>query len=128
MVSTKAGGVGLNLQCANRVIILDNDHSPAWEQQAIGRSYRMGQQKEVFVYRFLVEGSVETKIAREKRRKMRLSDVVVDGNWEKRRAYGVGTDHRAVWEPARKVRVPSVIGNAGNWRGRDPVLDKVAAR
>ncbi|KAF8429560.1 P-loop containing nucleoside triphosphate hydrolase protein, partial [Tirmania nivea] len=128
LVSTKAGGVGLNLQCANRVIILDNDHSPVWEQQAIGRSYRMGQQKEVFVYRFLVEGSVETKIAREKRKKVRLSDVVVDGIWERRRAYGVGTDHRAVWEPAQKVRVPTVVGNAGKWRGRDLVLDKVVAR
>ncbi|KAF8457764.1 P-loop containing nucleoside triphosphate hydrolase protein [Terfezia claveryi] len=128
LVSTKAGGVGLNLQCANRVIILDNDHSPVWEQQAIGRSYRMGQQKEVFVYRFLVEGSVETKISREKRIKVQLSDVVVDRIWEKRRAYGVGTDHRAVWEPACQVRVPSVIGNAGKWRGRDDlVLDKVVA-
>lgn len=128
LVSTKAGGVGLNLQCANRVIILDNDHSPVWEQQAIGRSYRMGQKKEVFVYRFLVEGSVETKISREKRIKVQLSDVVVDRIWEKRRAYGVGTDHRAVWEPACQVRVPSVIGNAGKWRGRDDqVLGKVVA-
>jgi len=128
LVSTKAGGVGLNLQCANRVIILDNDYSPVWELQAIGRSFRMGQQKEVFVYRFLVEGSVETKIAREKRRKVRLSDLVVDGIWEPRKTYGVGTDHRAVWEPAHKVRVPTVVGNVGKWRGRDQVLDKVVAR
>jgi len=128
LVSTKAGGVGLNLQCANRVIILDNDYSPAWEQQAIGRSYRMGQEKEVFVYRLLAEGSVETKILGEKELKMHLSDVVVDHIWEKRIVHSVGTDHRAVWEPAHKVRVPSVIGNAGKWRRRDLVLDKVAAR
>lgn len=128
LVSTKAGGVGLNLQCANRVIILDNDHSPVWEQQAIGRSYRMGQQKEVFVYRFLVEGSVETKIAREKRKKVRLSDVVVDGIWEERKAYGAETDHTMVWEPATRVKVPPVLSNAGRWRGRDPVLEKVAGR
>ncbi|KAF8471239.1 P-loop containing nucleoside triphosphate hydrolase protein [Kalaharituber pfeilii] len=51
LVSTKAGGVGLNLQSANRVVILDCDHSPVWEQQAIGRSFRLGQKKEVFVYR-----------------------------------------------------------------------------
>ena len=128
LVSTKAGGVGLNLQCANRVVILDNDHSPAWEQQAIGRSYRMGQKKEVFVYRFLVEGSVETKIAREKRKKLRLSDVVIDGIWEERKIFGADTDHRNVWQPAGKVEAPAVVGNATAWRSRDPVLDKVVSR
>lgn len=128
LVSTKAGGVGLNLQCANRVVVLDNDHSPAWEQQAIGRSYRLGQKKEVFVYRFLVEGSVETKIAREKRKKLRLSDVVVDGIWEERKTYGADTDHRKVWQLAKRVEAPAVVGNATAWRGRDPILDKVASR
>ena len=128
LVSTKAGGVGLNLQCANRVVILDNDHSPAWEQQAIGRSYRMGQKKEVFVYRFLVEGSVETKIAREKRKKLRLSDVVIDGIWEERKIFGADSDHRNVWQPAGKVEAPAVVGNPTSWRSRDPVLDKVVGR
>lgn len=128
LVSTKAGGIGLNLQCANRVIILDNDHCPLWEQQATGRSYRMGQTKEVFVYRFLVEGSIETKIAREKRTKIRLSNIVVDGIWEKRKSYGMDTDNRNVWDHAQKVKVPAVLRNTGLWRGRDTVLDQVVER
>ncbi|KAI5808001.1 P-loop containing nucleoside triphosphate hydrolase protein, partial [Peziza echinospora] len=124
LVSTKAGGVGLNLQCANRVIILDNDHSPLWEQQAIGRSYRLGQTKEVFVYRFLVEKTLETRVAREKYRKVRLADIVVDGNWVKRRGYARHGDHRTVWEKAHYTEAPSEVVKDG-WCGRDQVLDKV---
>ena len=52
LISIKAGGLGLNLQGANRVIILDFHFNPTWEEQAIGRAYRLGQTKPVYVYRF----------------------------------------------------------------------------
>ncbi|KAK1078327.1 hypothetical protein LTR48_008502, partial [Friedmanniomyces endolithicus] len=48
IVSTRAGGVGLNIQGANRVVILDFGFNPTWEEQAIGRAYRLGQTKAVF--------------------------------------------------------------------------------
>ncbi|TGZ77844.1 hypothetical protein EX30DRAFT_310707, partial [Ascodesmis nigricans] len=59
LISTQAGGLGLNLYGANRVIIFDFKWSPMWEQQAVGRAYRMGQTKHVFVYRFLSGGTFE---------------------------------------------------------------------
>jgi SNF2 family DNA or RNA helicase len=59
LISTKAGGLGLNLQGANRVIIYDFNFNPTWEEQAVGRAYRLGQQKHVFVYRFRAGGTFE---------------------------------------------------------------------
>ena len=59
LVSTRAGGVGLNLFGANRVVILDEWFNPMYEQQAIGRSYRIGQEKTVYVYRLIVAGTFE---------------------------------------------------------------------
>jgi SNF2 family DNA or RNA helicase len=59
LISMKAGGLGLNLQGANRVIIYDFGFNPTWEDQAIGRAYRLGQQKSVFVYRFRAGGTFE---------------------------------------------------------------------
>lgn len=78
LVSTRAGGVGLNIQTANRVIIMDSGFNPAWEEQAIGRAYRMGQQKPVFVYRLVTGGTFETKLYDQQIYKSSLSKKVVD--------------------------------------------------
>ena len=47
LISTKAGGLGLNITGANRVILMDFGWNPTWEQQAIGRAYRLGQKQPV---------------------------------------------------------------------------------
>ncbi|KAF2218411.1 hypothetical protein BDZ85DRAFT_94018 [Elsinoe ampelina] len=62
LVSTRAGGQGLNMQDANRVIIVDFGYNPTWEEQAVGRAYRLGQKKDVFVYRFVTGGTFEDKL------------------------------------------------------------------
>ncbi|GAB7362184.1 hypothetical protein MBLNU230_g2210t1 [Neophaeotheca triangularis] len=78
LISTRAGGVGFNMQTANRVIIMDSGFNPAWEEQAIGRAYRMGQQKAVFVYRFVAGGTFEKKLYDQQIYKTSLSKKVVD--------------------------------------------------
>lgn len=60
----KVGGVGLNLQRANRIIILDPSWNPVDDKQACFRAYRYGQQKEVYIYRFIVANSIEECIYR----------------------------------------------------------------
>ena len=78
LVSTRAGGQGLNLFGANRVVILDDHFNPTWEQQAIGRAYRIGQQKRVYVYRLTVGGTFEQAIQNQALFKVQLATRVVD--------------------------------------------------
>jgi DNA repair protein RAD5 len=69
LLSLRAGGVGLNLTCANRVYMMDPWWSFAIEAQAIDRVHRMGQTEEVHVIRFIVEGSIEEKMLKVQDRK-----------------------------------------------------------
>ncbi len=62
LISIKAGGTGLNLTEADYVFILDPWWNPAVEQQAIDRSHRIGQKKNVFIYKFIAKDSIEEKI------------------------------------------------------------------
>jgi SNF2 family DNA or RNA helicase len=78
LISTRAGGQGLNIQSANRVIIFDFGFNPAWEEQAIGRAYRFGQKKPVFVYRFVAGGTFESNIYNTQMFKTSLASRVVD--------------------------------------------------
>lgn len=56
LLSSKAGGVGLNIIGANRLMLFDPDWNPANDAQALARVWREGQQKKVFIYRFLTAG------------------------------------------------------------------------
>ena len=78
LISTKAGGQGLNFYGANRVVILDDHFNPQWEMQAIGRAYRIGQQKTVYVYRLTVGGTFEQAIQNQALFKEQLATRVVD--------------------------------------------------
>ena len=80
LISLKAGGVGLNLTEADYVFILDPWWNPAAENQAINRAHRIGQDKHVFVYRFITEGSIEEKIQKLKERKSSLADKFINSN------------------------------------------------
>ncbi|BEI83046.1 hypothetical protein CcaverHIS002_0309140 [Cutaneotrichosporon cavernicola] len=78
LLSSKAGGCGINLIGANRLILFDPDWNPASDQQALARVWRDGQKKECFVYRFMTTGSIEEKIFQRQCQKQNLSACVVD--------------------------------------------------
>jgi hypothetical protein len=80
LISLKAGGVGLNLTAAEYVFITDPWWNPASENQAISRAHRIGQQKNVFVYRFITENSIEEKIQVLKERKSSLAEKFINSN------------------------------------------------
>jgi SNF2 family DNA or RNA helicase len=77
LISIKAGGVGLNLTEADYVFILDPWWNPAVEQQAIDRTHRIGQTKNVFIYKFITKDSVEEKILALQQRKLKLSSALI---------------------------------------------------
>jgi len=78
LISLKAGGVGLNLTAADYIFITDPWWNPAAEMQAISRAHRIGQDKKVFVYRFISENSIEQKIQKLQEKKSRLADTFVN--------------------------------------------------
>lgn len=80
LISLKAGGVGLNLTEADYVFIIDPWWNPAAENQAINRAHRIGQDKHVFVYRFISENTIEEKIQQLKERKSALADKFINSN------------------------------------------------
>lgn len=80
LISLKAGGVGLNLTAADYVFILDPWWNPASEDQAVNRAHRIGQDKNVFVYRFISEDSIEEKIQTLQTRKTELAESFVKSN------------------------------------------------
>ncbi|QGY42411.1 ATP-dependent helicase [Maribellus comscasis] len=80
LISLKAGGVGLNLTEADYVFIIDPWWNPAAENQAINRAHRIGQDKHVFVYRFITEDSIEEKIQQLQEHKSSLADKFINSN------------------------------------------------
>lgn len=83
ILSLKAGGTGLNLTAATHVFHFDRWWNPAVEDQATDRAYRIGQNKNVQVYKFLTDGTLEEKIDAMLEEKKSLSDSIVDasGAW-----------------------------------------------
>jgi SNF2 family DNA or RNA helicase len=77
LISIKAGGLGLNLTQADYVFLLDPWWNPAVEAQAIDRAHRIGQTKQVFIYKFITRNTVEEKILHLQKRKVKLSDTLI---------------------------------------------------
>ena len=77
MLSTRAGGLGINLATADVVILYDSDWNPQMDLQAMDRSHRIGQKNQVRVFRFITENTVEEKIIERAEIKLRLDKLVI---------------------------------------------------
>ena len=80
LLTTKVGGFGLNLTGADRAIILDPDWNPANDNQAVDRVFRIGQKRDVIVYRLVTMGTIEEKIYRRQIYKKSMTLATVDSN------------------------------------------------
>lgn len=77
LISTRAGGVGLNLQSADTVILFDGDWNPHVDLQAQDRVYRLGQQSDVLILRLISSGSIECEVQRRAQRKLQTEAAVI---------------------------------------------------
>lgn len=117
LISTRAGGLGLNITGANRVILMDFTWNPSWEEQAVGRAYRIGQEKEVFVYHLVTGGTFEQKLHNITLFKKQLSARVVDQRRPQRSAF----------KPNEMLFPPQEVDkdDLSSFMGMDSVFDEV---
>ena len=117
LISTKAGGVGLNIQGANRVILVDFRFNPSDEEQAVGRAFRFGQTKPVFVYHLINGGTFEDVLHNQSVFKMQLASRVVD----KKNPVPWASRSKDYLFPPKKVGQKDL----SEFRGKDKVLDAI---
>merc|ERR1712072_499951 len=77
LLSTRAGGLGINLYTADTVIIYDSDWNPHNDIQAFSRAHRLGQKNKVMIYRFVTRNTVEERVTQVAKKKMMLTHLVV---------------------------------------------------
>ncbi|OQR99271.1 chromatin structure-remodeling complex subunit snf21-like protein [Achlya hypogyna] len=101
LLSTRAGGLGLNLATADTVIIFDSDWNPAMDAQAQDRAHRIGQKNEVRVFRLITNSPIEEKILSRATEKMNMNNLVVEAG--KFHAKSKEADRRAMLESLIKM-------------------------
>lgn len=77
LLTTRAGGLGINLTTADIVILYDSDWNPQADLQAMDRAHRIGQTKQVYVFRFITENAIEEKVLERAAQKLRLDQLVI---------------------------------------------------
>ncbi|ETS81070.1 ISWI chromatin-remodeling complex ATPase ISW2 [Pestalotiopsis fici W106-1] len=99
LLTTRAGGLGINLTSADIVILYDSDWNPQADLQAMDRAHRIGQTKQVVVYRFVTENAIEEKVLERAAQKLRLDQLVIQQ----------GRAHPAAKGPAGKDELLGMI-------------------
>lgn len=77
LLTTRAGGLGINLTSADIVVLFDSDWNPQADLQAMDRAHRIGQTKQVYVFRFVTEMAIEEKVLERAAQKLRLDQLVI---------------------------------------------------
>ena len=95
LLSTRAGGLGINLATADTVILYDSDWNPQMDLQAMDRAHRIGQKKEVSVFRFCTDNSVEEKVIEKAYKKLGLDALVIQQGRLQQNAKSVNKDDLA---------------------------------
>merc|ERR1719330_855293 len=112
LLSTRAGGLGINLATADTVIIFDSDWNPQNDLQAMARAHRIGQKDQVNVYRLVTKGSVEEDIIERAKKKMVLDHLVIqrmDTSGRTVLKTGTGGDSGSKSQPFSKDELSSIL-------------------
>jgi SNF2 family DNA or RNA helicase len=123
LISTRAGGVGFNLHGANRVVLFDFSFNPTWEEQAIGRAFRLGQKKPVFVYRFISAGTFEDALFNQTVFKLQLAQQVVEKKNTRNKAVRI----RDYIKMPQKSHLESLSEGIGHDKILDEIIENMVA-
>lgn len=109
MLSTRAGGLGLNLQTADTVIIFDSDFNPQMDLQAQDRAHRVGQKNQVRVFRLITESQIEQSILDKAHHKLDIDQKIIQA----------GMFNRSSSEEDRRERLKNIMGcsSKSSWEG-----------
>lgn len=120
LLSTKAGGMGLNLIGANRLVLMEPEWNPAMDQQAMARIHRDGQKKHCFIYRMMMSGTMDEKIFQRQIQKLGLSDTLMCAEGEGQRLDGEAEEEDADSDvPTRGKRKRSIAADTTAYNGAD---------
>ncbi|KAF7458439.1 SWI2/SNF2 ISWI-like (AT hook) [Cryptosporidium felis] len=98
LLSTRAGGIGINLATADVVILFDSDFNPQMDLQAMDRAHRIGQKKTVTVYRFVAEKTVEERIVERAAKKLKLDSLIIQQGLTSNNSSHSAPDNRELHE------------------------------
>ncbi|KFZ03060.1 hypothetical protein V501_09428, partial [Pseudogymnoascus sp. VKM F-4519 (FW-2642)] len=126
LLSAKAGGVGLNLVGASRLVLFDVDWNPATDLQAMARVHRPGQEKPTFIYRLLMAGGMDEKIYQRQLTKKGLADSIVDN--KKNGAVFSADELRDLFtlDTTSDCKTHDLLGCNCGGRAVEPVVDEPA--
>lgn len=106
LLTTRAGGLGINLTTADIVVLFDSDWNPQADLQAMDRAHRIGQTKQVKVFRFVTENAIEEKVLERATQKLRLDQLVIQ---QGRNNGGINNGGQAAGKPASKDDLLNMI-------------------
>lgn len=124
LISTRAGNMGINLQAANRVIIFDCSWNPTSDLQAIYRAFRVGQVRDVFIYRMVASGTMEDKIYKRQVEKMARANRVVDAQNPANAFTDKEKEELMKFEDSQGIEVDEKVFDTINSGTQDVVLSK----
>ena len=128
ILSSRSGGLGINLTGADSVIFYDLDWNPAMDKQCQDRCHRIGQTREVHIYRFISEGTIEANILRKSNQKRMLDDVVIqEGDFTTQFFDRLDVGQREAYEDA-DAALNKVFGEDKKYQGNHEDQDSRVGR
>jgi SWI/SNF-related matrix-associated actin-dependent regulator of chromatin subfamily A member 5 len=128
LLTTRAGGLGINLTSADIVVLYDSDWNPQADLQAMDRAHRIGQTKQVMVFRFVTENAIEEKVLERAAQKLRLDQVVIQqGRAQQQTKNAASKDELLSMIQHGAANVFSTTGPAGLGAGNDLTEDDIDA-
>lgn len=125
ILSSRSGGLGINLTGADTVIFYDLDWNPAMDKQCQDRCHRIGQTKDVHIYRFVSDGTIEANILRKSNQKRMLDDVVIQEGGFDTEAFYRPDDEAEEVDADTAAALDKVLGGATEHNQGQRILDQV---